>query len=127
MDNSDKRYTATHEWILATDEHITVGITEHAQSLLGDLVFVELPPIGRHVTRGKELGVVESVKAAADFYAPISGEVVAVNPLVQNNAALVNQSPEQEGWLVKLQASNKAEIDELFSKEQYLQQLNETH
>ena len=127
MDKTNKRYTATHEWISADGEHMTVGITEHAQALLGDLVFIELPQIGRDVTQGAELGVVESVKAAADFYAPISGHVVAVNPLVQNNAALVNQSPEQDGWLVKIKATNAEELNKLLNQEQYLQQLSETH
>ncbi len=125
MDNN-KRYTATHEWIMAEGEYMTVGITAHAQALLGDLVYVELPAIGKIVAQHDELGVVESVKAAADFYAPISGTVVAINPAVQDQAGLVNESPEQAGWLVKLSARDPAELDTLFNQAQYLQQLNQT-
>lgn len=106
---------------------MTIGITDHAQQLLGDLVFIDLPEIGRDVKAGDELGVVESVKAASDFYAPISGTVVAINEAVQQNAALVNQSPEQTGWLVKIKASNPNEIAELLSAEQYQHHIAEDH
>lgn len=121
------KFTATHEWLLPEGHDMTIGITEHAQHLLGDLVFIEMPEVGRDVKAGDELGVVESVKAASDFYAPISGTVVAINEAVQQNAALVNQSPEQAGWLVKIKASNPNEIAELLSADQYQQNIAEDH
>ena len=121
------KFTATHEWLLPEGHDMTIGITEHAQHLLGDLVFIDMPEVGRDVKAGDELGVVESVKAASDFYAPISGTVVAINEAVQQNAALVNQSPEQTGWLVKIKASNPNEIGELLSAEQYQQHIAEDH
>ena len=121
------KFTATHEWLLPEGHDMTIGITDHAQQLLGDLVFIDLPEIGRDVKAGDELGVVESVKAASDFYAPISGTLVAINEAVQQNAALVNQSPEQTGWLVKIKASNPNEIAELLSAEQYQHHIAEDH
>jgi glycine cleavage system H protein len=127
MENKNKRYTKTHEWAVADGEQLTIGITQHAQALLGDLVYVELPKIGRQVKPGDELGVVESVKAAADFYAPVSGQVVSVNPAVQDQAALVNQSPELDGWLVKLAPSQPQEWEGLLSEAEYLQHINESH
>ena len=107
------RFTETHEWIDTTDEDIIVGITAHAQELLGDMVFVELPQIGLEVQAGDELGVVESVKAASDFYAPISGVVTAVNERVNENPALVNADPYGSGWLVKIRATDLEEINAL--------------
>ena len=127
MEQENKRYTKTHEWIMTDGEQLVIGITEHAQALLGDLVYVELPKIGREVQQGDELGVVESVKAAADFYAPVSGQVISVNTAVQDQAALVNQSPEQEGWLVKIKPKQPAELDALLTQADYLQQLSESH
>ncbi len=124
MHPTTKRFTATHEWLLPDGELMIMGITEHAQALLGDLVYIELPRVGTQVTQGAPLGVVESVKAAADFYAPISGEVVAVNAAVQDNVALVNLSPEQDGWLVKLLPSHANEFTTLLETAQY-QQLTE--
>src|SRR5262245_61930952 len=105
---SDLKFTHTHEWLENNGKEITVGITDHAQQLLGDMVFVELPQEGDEVKAGDELGVVESVKAASDFYAPISGVVVAINQKVSENPALVNSDPYGAGWLVKLRASNPA-------------------
>ena len=101
------------------DDGVIVGITDHAQELLGDMVFVELPQVGDRVSAGDEMGVVESVKAASDIYAPISGIVVAVNEDVNNDPALLNQDPYGAGWLVKLQASNPDEISNLLNAEQY--------
>ena len=121
------KFTSTHEWLLSEGHDMTIGITDHAQQLLGDLVFVELPEVGLHVKAGDELGVVESVKAASDFYAPISGTITAINSAVQQDAALVNQSPEQAGWLVKIKASNPNELAELLNAEQYLHHVAEGH
>ena len=123
----NKRYTRTHEWICADGKHMTVGITAHAQELLGDLVYVELPAIGQHVVAGEELAVVESVKAAADVYAPVSGEVIAVNSALAEQAALINQSPEQDGWLIKLNVEDADALDALLNAEQYQQHITKTH
>ena len=124
---NELKYTHTHEWALAGDEDMTVGITEHAQQLLGDMVFVDLPEIGNHVAAGDELGVVESVKAASDFYAPISGVVVAVNQQVNEHPALVNTDPYGAGWLVKIRPNNPSEINELLTEEQYNTEIAEEH
>lgn len=112
-------FTATHEWLKKEDDGVIVGITDHAQELLGDMVFVELPQIGDRVSAGDEMGVVESVKAASDIYAPISGVVVAVNEQVNDDPALLNQDPYGAGWLVKLAASNLDEINGLLNSEEY--------
>ena len=121
------RFTTTHEWINPEEDAMTVGITKHAQSLLGDMVYVDLPAIGTHVTAGDEIGVVESVKAASDFYAPISGEIIAINPQLNNEPALVNSDPYGAGWLVKMKASNPEEINALLDAEQYQKEIAESH
>lgn len=110
---SDKRYTDQHEWISLDGEVATVGISVHAQEQLGDMVYVELPEIGRTVDKGAELAVVESVKAASEIYAPIAGEVVAVNEALNDEPSLVNGDAEGAGWLVKLKVANAADADEL--------------
>lgn len=116
---SDLKYTSTHEWLREDDNEMTMGITEHAQKLLGDLVYVDLPPIGHQVNAGDEIGVVESVKAASDFYAPVSGTVVAVNEKVSEDPALVNKAPYAEGWLVKIKPTDSTEFDQLLNSEEY--------
>lgn len=121
------RFTETHEWIATDQDDMTVGITDHAQQLLGDMVFVELPQMGDEVHAGDELGVLESVKAASDFYAPISGVVVAVNEQVTENPALVNSDPYGAGWLVKIQANELGEIDALLDEEEYQSAFSEEH
>ena len=114
------RVTTSHEWVAETQELlVTVGITEHAQAQLGELVFVELPEVGHSITKGQELAVVESVKTAADVYAPVSGEVVAVNDLLENQPQLVNESPYEQGWLFKVKLSSSSELDDLQSAEAY--------
>ena len=128
---SNLRYTKSHEWVCQEleQEDLLVGITEHAQHLLGDMVYVELPAIGREVKAGEEIGVLESVKAASDFYAPISGAIVAVNTTVAENPALLNQDPYGAGWLVKIKPSQheKAveEMNELLREDEYLSELTE--
>jgi glycine cleavage system H protein len=122
---NDLKFTATHEWLKEESEEVTVGITEHAQQLLGDMVFVELPEIGDEVNAGDELGVVESVKAASDFYAPISGIVTAVNSAVVENPAIVNTDPYTAGWLVKLKPRHLNEIENLLSADQYQNEIAE--
>ena len=124
---NDLKFTATHEWLKTGQDEVTIGITEHAQQLLGDMVFVELPEIGDVVSAGEELGVVESVKAASDFYAPVSGVVTAVNETVVSNPAVVNTDPYNEGWLVKINPSDLNEINNLLSADQYKNEIAEEH
>ncbi len=120
------KYTKTHEWALREDNDIiTIGITDHAQQLLGDMVFVELPEVGDSIAAGDELGVVESVKAASDFYAPIGGEIVEVNAELANAPSLVNSDPYGDGWLVKIRMEDEEEYDELISAEEYEERLTE--
>ena len=113
------RYTKDHEWIRLDGDVATVGITEHAQSQLGDIVFVELPEIGRKVEKGGEAAVVESVKAASDVYAPASGEVVAVNDSLGSVPAAINEEAEGKGWFFRLKLTAPGELDGLMSAEQY--------
>lgn len=112
-----KKFTKTHEWF-DTDTGF-VGISSHAQEQLGDVVFVDLPQIGREVKKGEVIVSIESVKAAGDVYAPVSGKIVAVNEKLNATPELINQDPEGEGWIVKLEVSNPAELDELLSEEEY--------
>jgi glycine cleavage system H protein len=113
------RYTKDHEWIRLDGDVATVGITEHAQSQLGDIVYVELPEIGRKVEKGGEAAVVESVKAASDVYAPASGEVIAVNDSLGSVPAAINEEAEGKGWFFRLKLSAPGELDGLMSAEQY--------
>ncbi|STX27643.1 glycine cleavage system H protein [Legionella beliardensis] len=122
---SDLKFTRTHEWIQVDGEEALVGITDHAQQLLGDLVFVELPKEGEEVTAGDELGVVESVKAASDFYSPISGIVMEVNQAVIDNPALVNTDPYSAGWLVKLRLTDASDLSDLMDADQYEHEIAE--
>lgn len=124
---NDLKFTITHEWLKEGNGEVTIGITDHAQELLGDMVFIELPEVGDQVSAGEELGVVESVKAASDFYAPISGIVSAVNELVAENPALVNTDPYAAGWLVKIKPSHPDELNSLLSAEQYQNEISEEH
>jgi glycine cleavage system H protein len=117
---SDLRYDKTHEWVLANgDGTVVVGITDHAQGLLGDLVYVELPEVGRQVSAGGECAVVESVKAASDVYSPLSGEIVAVNEALRDTPETVNQHPYGDGWLFKVRLSDPAELDHLMDAAAY--------
>lgn len=112
-------FTEEHEWIAVDGDVATVGITNHAQEQLGDLIYVELPEIGRAVAKGDDAAVVESVKAASDVYAPVSGEVVAVNGELAGDPALVNRAAESEGWLMKLKLADAAELDGLMDADAY--------
>ena len=115
---TDLRYTETHEWALLQDEGIvTVGITDHAQHLLGDLVFVELPEIGRVVTAAESCAVIESVKAASDIFSPVDGAVVEVNELLTDNPELINEDPYGEGWIMHIKTS--ATLDGLLDAAAY--------
>jgi glycine cleavage system H protein len=113
------KFTETHEWIKTDENPLTIGITQHAQALLGDLVFIELPEEGQTVKAGDELGVIESVKAASDFYAPVSGTIIAVNHHAKEDPALVNRDAEGDGWLLKIEAHNPSELSELLDELQY--------
>jgi glycine cleavage system H protein len=116
---SDLRYTKDHEWIRIEGNEATVGITDFAQGQLGDIVYVELPEIGGRVTKGKEAGVVESVKAASEVYAPVSGEVTAVNAALADDPARVNKDAMGEGWFYKLTLADLAELTDLMDDAAY--------
>ena len=112
-------YTPEHEWIRLDGDTATVGITNFAQGQLGDIVFVELPDAGRQVTKGGEAAVVESVKAASDVYAPVSGEVTEANEALSDDPSLVNTDPEGEGWFFRLRLSDSSELDGLMDADSY--------
>jgi glycine cleavage system H protein len=113
------RYNSSHEWVLLEGDIATIGISDHAQEELTDVVFVELPPVGKTVDVGDPTAVVESVKAASDIYAPISGEVVEVNNEVEANPALVNTDPYGKGWIFKLKVKNAAQLEALLDAAGY--------
>lgn len=111
------QYTKTHEWVRAENDVLTIGITDHAQTMLGDLVYVELPEVDSNLDGGQECAVVESVKAAADIYCPISGEVVEVNEAVIENPQLINQDPYGQGWLMRVKPFDRAPTELLNANE----------
>lgn len=113
------RYTKDHEWIRVEGEEGTVGITAYAAEQLGDVVFVELPEVGKTVAQGDELAVVESVKAASEVYAPVAGEVIAVNDVLEGEPAKVNEAADTDGWFVKIKVSNAAELESLMDDAAY--------
>ena len=113
------KYTKDHEWIKVDGAIATIGITAHAQEQLGDVVFVELPSIGKTVKQGGEAAVVESVKAASDVFAPVSGEVVEVNKELEGDPALVNRGAEGDGWFFKVKLTNQSELEGLMDKAAY--------
>ncbi len=117
-------YTPTHEWVKQTDEGVSCGITDHAQNELSDIVFVELPEVGKTVAKGDMLCVVESVKAASDIYAPISGTVIKVNDDLFSAPDKINHDPYGDGWLCVVELSDASELDGLLSAEQYTGQLS---
>ncbi len=123
----DVRYTQEHEWAREEGGLVTVGITSYATEQLGDVVFVELPEVGRKLEAGKSFGVVEAVKTVSDLYAPIGGEVAEVNTAIVDNPALVNQSPFGEGWLVKIKAADASEMGKLLSNVDYEKLAEEGH
>ncbi len=113
------RYTKDHEWIRVDGSEATIGITDFAQDQLGDIVYVELPEVGRQIEKGEEAGVVESVKAASEVYTPASGEVTAVNTALADDPALVNKSATGDGWFFKMKLANTAELDDLMDEAAY--------
>jgi len=120
---SDLKYAKSHEWVRVAGDSATVGITDHAQHELTDVVFVELPDVGKTVKAGEACAVVESVKTASDIYSPVSGEVTEVNKAVSENPALVNTEPYSGGWLYRVKVSNPGELAALLSPEQYIAQI----
>ena len=112
-------FTQEHEWIRVEGDTATVGISDHAQQALGDIVFAEVPEAGRTLSKGQEAAVVESVKAASDVYAPVGGEVIEGNAAVADDPALINRDPEGEGWFFKLQLDSDAELDALMDEASY--------
>ena len=123
---TDLKYAASHEWVKSNDDGtVTIGITDHAQELLGDLVFVELPEEGTELTAGEQCAVVESVKAASDVYAPISGEVVAINADLEGEPELVNTAPFEGGWMFRVKLSSPEQLDELMDAYAYLASLDD--
>lgn len=123
---SELKYAITHEWARKEEDGtVTVGITDHAQEALGDVVFVELPEVGTVLAAAEEAGVVESVKAASDIYAPVAGEVIAINEQLEDEPEMVNSDPYNEGWFYKLKLSDTSELDALMTAEDYRGQCEE--
>jgi glycine cleavage system H protein len=120
---SDLKYAKSHEWVRVSGDTATIGITDHAQAELTDIVFVELPAAGRKVKAGEACAVVESVKTASDIYSPVSGEIVEINQAVVDNPALVNSEPDSGGWFYKIKLSNPAELSALLSPADYQKQI----
>ena len=116
---SEVKYSKEHEWLKLDGEIATIGITQHATEMLGDIVFVELPDLGSNVAKDGNAGVVESTKAASDVYTPISGEVVENNQSIIDDPAKINLDPENEAWFFKLKIKDKSELDSLMNKDEY--------
>lgn len=127
MKNSNQKFlfTKTHEWVGTNESPMSVGISDHAQNLLGDIVFVQLPKLNSHVKAGQELGVLESVKAAADYYAPIDGVITEINEEVLGNPELINQDPYGKGWICKISPDHTIDQNNLLSEENYLNLVTE--
>src|SRR5262245_9856082 len=120
---TDLKYTKSHEWVRVAGDIATVGITDHAQHELTDVVFVELPAVGRQVKAGEAVAVVESVKTASDIYSPVSGEIIEINKVVADDPALVNREPHDGGWFFRIRLGNPAELNSLLSADQYKAQI----
>jgi len=119
----DLKYTKSHEWVHLKDKVARIGITDHAQSELTDIVFAELPEVGKEVKKGDELCVVESVKSVSEIYSPVSGKIIEVNTDLDDSPELINENPYDDGWLVEIEIANKNELDELLDAAAYKQQL----
>jgi glycine cleavage system H protein len=117
--SSDLRFSEEHEWVLLDGDIATIGISDFAQQQLGDVVFIELPDVGRTVERGAEVAVVESVKAASEIYVPLSGEIVEINDALADNPAMVNESAEGDGWFFKMRLNDTAQVNELMDAAAY--------
>ena len=119
----DLKYAKSHEWVRVAGDIATIGITDHAQHELTDVVFVELPPVGRKIKSGDACAVVESVKTASDIYSPVGGQIVEVNKAVADNPALVNSDPYGSAWFYKIRLNDPLELDKLLSPEDYKKQI----
>jgi len=119
----DLKYTDTHEWLKVNGDMAIIGITDHAQNELTDIVFVELPEVGKEIKKGEELCVVESVKSVSEIFAPVSGKIVNVNERLEDAPETVNEKPYDDGWLVELEIKDKSEIDALIDAESYKKSL----
>ncbi len=113
------KYTDEHEWVFVEDNIATIGITDYAQGELGDIVFVELPAVDDEVQQMDAFGTIEAVKAVSDIFSPLSGKVVEINEQLQDQPELINQSPYDDGWMIKIEFSNKSELDSLLSPDDY--------
>ena len=122
---SDLRYTAEHEWVRIQGDTGTVGITDYAQDKLGEVIYVELPAVGKTYAAREVMATVESVKAASDIYAPVAGEITEVNQAVVDDPAMVNSSPYEDAWLVKLKLADPSQADALLSAEKYAEHIKE--
>jgi glycine cleavage system H protein len=120
---AEKKYTKEHEWVEVDGDTATVGITNHAQESLGDIVFIDLPTVGKEVKSNEELCVIESVKAASDIYAPIDGEVIEINNNLNDDASIVNQDPEKDGWIFKMKIVDPSQYNNLMTLDEYLASL----
>lgn len=125
MNPTDRRYTKEHEWVKLEGDVAVVGITNYAQEQLGDVVYVELPSVGSQVQQHKPFGVIESVKTASDLFAPVSGEVAEINQAVVDEPAKVNDSPYEDGWLIKVHPADPSEIDSLLTADGYAAEVGE--
>ena len=123
---NDRRYTREHEWVKVDGDIATVGITDFAQSELGDVTYVEVPQVGQQVGQGESFGVVESVKAVSDVYAPVSGEIVEVNSALEAQPELINSSPFEDAWLIKIRVSDPGQLESLLDAEGYQQHVQAT-
>lgn len=119
MTPEDRYYAETHEWALPEGDVVTVGITDHAQDALGDITFIEMPPRGENYEQGDECGVVESVKAASDIIAPVSGQIVEVNTMLETSPETVNEDPYAAGWMFKVRGASATELDSLMTATEY--------
>ena len=119
----DMRYTEDHEWARLEGESVRIGISDYAQDQLGDIVFVELPQVGDTYEKGKEFGTVESVKAVAELYMPIGGEVLTTNKVLEDSPDLVNENPYNDGWMIEIKPSDPTELEELMAKDAYIEML----
>ncbi len=116
---AERKFTKEHEWIVKSDQNIIIGITEFAQDQLGDIVSIELPQVSNSFKQNDVMVIIDSVKASSDIYCPVDGEIIEINEKLLEHPELINQSPYEEGWIVKIKPSNPEQIDSLLSKEQY--------
>ena len=121
---SEKKYSKEHEWVLRNDDITIVGITNYAQESLGDIVFVDLPEIGKNINAGDQVGIIESVKAASDLFSPVGGEIIEVNNDLKENPQLINSNPEDKGWFMKIKTNDSKDLDKLMNLDEYKKLIN---